>query len=183
MDAWRKLRFYLRYTWRSAVLRRPEPLIYGIAITDRCNLSCRGCHVANTGRRDMTWTRLVRPLRAPTPRVSRGLLHRRRADAVARRRAHVEDAVDRGAAHRLLPRARLHERHARAGLLGRSGVGQHGRPARHLRDSAEATTSPKSSSDTRARPPEEPPSSTSSTATPQPASSRSSSGCAHAGCR
>lgn len=41
------------------VLRRPEPLIYGIALTDRCNLACRGCHVSNTGRRDMTWDQLV----------------------------------------------------------------------------------------------------------------------------
>ena len=46
MDAWRKLRFYVRYTWRSGVLRRPEPLFYGIAVTDRCNLACRGCRVA-----------------------------------------------------------------------------------------------------------------------------------------
>jgi len=41
------------------VLRRPEPLIYGIALTDRCNLACRGCHVANTGRRDMTRDQLL----------------------------------------------------------------------------------------------------------------------------
>jgi MoaA/NifB/PqqE/SkfB family radical SAM enzyme len=59
MDAWRKLRFYVPYTWRSAVLRRPGPLFYGIAVTDRCNLACRGCRVANTGRPDMTWERLV----------------------------------------------------------------------------------------------------------------------------
>jgi MoaA/NifB/PqqE/SkfB family radical SAM enzyme len=41
------------------VLRQPDPLIYGIAITDRCNLACRGCRVSNTGRPDMTWDRLV----------------------------------------------------------------------------------------------------------------------------
>jgi len=41
------------------MLRRPVPLIYGIAVTDRCNLSCRGCRVANTGRPDMTWEQLV----------------------------------------------------------------------------------------------------------------------------
>jgi MoaA/NifB/PqqE/SkfB family radical SAM enzyme len=59
MGAWRKLRFYVPYTWRSAVMRRPGPLFYGIAVTDRCNLACRGCRVANTGRPDMTWERLV----------------------------------------------------------------------------------------------------------------------------
>ena len=45
------LTFYVPYGWRFFVLRHPEPLIYGIAPTDRCNLGCRGCRVANTGRR------------------------------------------------------------------------------------------------------------------------------------
>ncbi len=58
-----RLAFYARYAWRFAVLRRPEPLIYGMAITDRCNFSCKGCHVANTGRPDMTWNALVAHLR------------------------------------------------------------------------------------------------------------------------
>ncbi len=58
-----RLAYYVRYAWRFAVLRRPEPLIYGIAITDRCNFSCKGCHVANTGRPDMTWDALVAHLR------------------------------------------------------------------------------------------------------------------------
>ena len=56
---WRQLRFYAAFAWRFMVLRRPEPLIYGIALTDRCNLACRGCHVANTGRRDMTRDQLL----------------------------------------------------------------------------------------------------------------------------
>jgi MoaA/NifB/PqqE/SkfB family radical SAM enzyme len=56
---WRQLHFYAKFAWRFLVLRHPEPLIYGIALTDRCNLACRGCHVSNTGRRDMTWDQLV----------------------------------------------------------------------------------------------------------------------------
>jgi Fe-coproporphyrin III synthase len=52
---WMRTKFYATYVWRFLVLQRPEPLIYGIALTDRCNLQCRGCHVSNTGRRDMTW--------------------------------------------------------------------------------------------------------------------------------
>lgn len=47
------------FMWRWVVLRSPKPLIYGIALTDRCNLACRGCRVANTGRRDMTRGQLV----------------------------------------------------------------------------------------------------------------------------
>jgi Fe-coproporphyrin III synthase len=56
---WRRLSFYVTFVWRFVVLQHPEPLIYGIALTDRCNLACRGCHVSNTGRRDMTWEEVV----------------------------------------------------------------------------------------------------------------------------
>ena len=60
---WNRLRFYALSAWRFVVLRRPEPLFYGIVLTDRCNLRCRGCHVSNTGRPDMTWDRLVDTMR------------------------------------------------------------------------------------------------------------------------
>ena len=60
---WGRLGFYTRFAWRFVVLQQPEPLIYGIAITDRCNLACKGCQVANTGRPDMTWDRLLDTLR------------------------------------------------------------------------------------------------------------------------
>jgi sulfatase maturation enzyme AslB (radical SAM superfamily) len=56
---WDRFRFYALFIWRFVVLRHPQPLIYGIAVTDRCNFACRGCHVSNTGRPDMTWDRLV----------------------------------------------------------------------------------------------------------------------------
>lgn len=59
---WNRLRFYLSFVWRFVILQRQEPLIYGIAVTDRCNLECRGCHVSNTGRPDITWERLVSTL-------------------------------------------------------------------------------------------------------------------------
>ncbi len=56
---WGRLRFYTRFTWRFVVLRKPEPLIYGIAITDRCNQSCLGCRVSNTGRPSMQWDQVI----------------------------------------------------------------------------------------------------------------------------
>ena len=65
--------FYLRYMWRFAVLKRPEPLIYGIAPTDRCNLSCCGCRVSNTGRRDMTWDEVCSAMQAAWQRGFREL--------------------------------------------------------------------------------------------------------------
>ena len=58
-SAFRQLRHYAPYAWRAAVLRKPGPLIYGLAITDRCNLSCEGCRVSNTGRPDMSWDQAV----------------------------------------------------------------------------------------------------------------------------
>jgi len=58
-----RIAFYLRYVWRFAVLRRPEPLIYGVALTDRCNFSCAGCAIANSGRRDMSYDEVVARLR------------------------------------------------------------------------------------------------------------------------
>lgn len=57
-----RLWFYARYGWRFVVLRIPEPLIYGIALTDRCNLRCRGCVIPEADRPDMTWDHLVRTL-------------------------------------------------------------------------------------------------------------------------
>ena len=70
---WARIRFYVPFTWRFVVRRRPEPLIYGIAPTDRCNLTCRGCQVANTGRPDMSWDRLVNTMRSAWRRGFREL--------------------------------------------------------------------------------------------------------------
>ena len=55
---WHRVCFYAAFVWRFVVLQRQDPLIYGIAVTDRCNLACRGCHVSNTGRPDMSWDQL-----------------------------------------------------------------------------------------------------------------------------
>jgi Fe-coproporphyrin III synthase len=60
---WDRLLFYVPYAWRFVVLGRLVPLIYGIVLTDRCNLACRGCQVSNTGRPDMTWDHLVITMR------------------------------------------------------------------------------------------------------------------------
>ena len=60
---WDRIRFYSWFIWRFVVLQRPAPLIYGIALTDRCNLACRGCHISNTGRRDMSWDQVVAAMR------------------------------------------------------------------------------------------------------------------------
>lgn len=38
----------------SFLLGLEPPFVLGLVITDRCNMSCRHCRVANTGRRDMT---------------------------------------------------------------------------------------------------------------------------------
>lgn len=59
----KRISFYIPYLFRFVILRRQVPLIYGIALTDRCSLNCRGCGVSNTGRRDMTWDELLSVMR------------------------------------------------------------------------------------------------------------------------
>ena len=56
---WDKLWFYTHFTWNYVVLRRPEPLLCGIALTGRCNLACQGCRVSNNGLPDLTWKQLI----------------------------------------------------------------------------------------------------------------------------
>lgn len=58
-----RLAYYARWAWRSVVLRDPQRLIFGVAVTDRCNLSCTGCRIPQLGRPDMTWDQLERVLR------------------------------------------------------------------------------------------------------------------------
>jgi MoaA/NifB/PqqE/SkfB family radical SAM enzyme len=65
--------FYLLYGWQFFVLRRSGPLIYGIAPTDRCNLACRGCRVANTGRPPMSWEQVTQAMRGAWERGFREL--------------------------------------------------------------------------------------------------------------
>jgi len=55
----KKLLFYIRFTWRYAVLKRSEPLFLGVSLTNRCNFSCRGCLISNNGLPDLTWEQLV----------------------------------------------------------------------------------------------------------------------------
>jgi Fe-coproporphyrin III synthase len=53
-----RLGYYGRYAWDTLVLRRCPPLVFGVGITDRCNLACAGCRVSNTGLGDLPWERL-----------------------------------------------------------------------------------------------------------------------------
>lgn len=68
-----RLRYYVPYAWHFAVTRDAGPLICGLAITDRCNLHCRGCHVSNTGMGDMPETRVLEVLRSAYDRGCREL--------------------------------------------------------------------------------------------------------------
>jgi len=67
------LTFYIPFAWRFFVLRRSVPLIYGIVLTDRCNLACRGCAVANTGRPSMGWEAVTTAMRRAHDRGFREL--------------------------------------------------------------------------------------------------------------
>lgn len=95
-----RLRFYLGYAWRFAVLRQPVPLIYGVAITDRCDFSCKGCRLANTGRPDMTYDALVAGLRDAWDRGFREVYFTGGEPTLWRDGEHtLEDAIE--AVHRI----------------------------------------------------------------------------------
>ena len=70
---WKWLLFYLNFTCRYVILRRPEPLFYGIALTGRCNLNCRGCRVANNGLPDLTWQQVTKGMQSAWQRGFREL--------------------------------------------------------------------------------------------------------------
>lgn len=53
-----RLACYARWAWHSVVRRDVRPLIYGVALTDRCNLRCAGCAIPGEDRPDVTWDRL-----------------------------------------------------------------------------------------------------------------------------
>lgn len=57
-----RIGYYAAWAWRAVVMRDPRPLIYGVALTDRCNLACTGCRIHSYGRPDMTWEALVAAL-------------------------------------------------------------------------------------------------------------------------
>lgn len=54
---------YAAWAWHAVVMRDPRPLIYGVALTDRCNLACTGCRIRTYGRPDMSWVGLRDALR------------------------------------------------------------------------------------------------------------------------
>jgi len=54
-----QLRYYAPYAWRFVVTRDAGLLICGLAITDRCNLQCRACHVSNNGSGDLSYDRAL----------------------------------------------------------------------------------------------------------------------------
>lgn len=68
-----RLRFYASYAWSYVVRRAAGPLICGIAITDRCNLACRECHVSNLGHGDMPLHEVERIMRSAYDRGCREL--------------------------------------------------------------------------------------------------------------
>jgi Fe-coproporphyrin III synthase len=58
-----RLAYYARWAWSSVVLRDVRPLIYGIALSDRCNLRCAGCAIPQAARPDVSWDALEALLR------------------------------------------------------------------------------------------------------------------------
>lgn len=58
-----RLIFYLKYSFKFFVLQKDIPLIIGLIITDRCNLSCKHCRVSNIGNQDLTGQQIIAKLK------------------------------------------------------------------------------------------------------------------------
>ena len=58
---------WLSYGFQTFVLRRQLPYLFGLVITDQCNLNCFYCESKNSGRYHFTWTRPAPPSAPPTP--------------------------------------------------------------------------------------------------------------------
>ena len=94
-NLWKQFQFYTAFVFRFVGLRQTPPLVYGIALTDRCNLACRGCHVSNTGRPDMTWEQLLAALQNAWSRGFRELYFSGGEPTLWRDGEHtLEDAID-----------------------------------------------------------------------------------------
>ncbi|MTV49521.1 radical SAM protein [Heliobacillus mobilis] len=59
---WRQWGHYARFALPFLLGQQDVPLILGLVVTDRCNLACKDCRVANTGRSDMTFTQIQEKL-------------------------------------------------------------------------------------------------------------------------
>ena len=50
-----QLSYWLRYAYQTYVLRQELPYLFGLVLTDKCNLDCFYCESKNTGRYHMTF--------------------------------------------------------------------------------------------------------------------------------
>lgn len=58
-----QLAYFARYGFKTFILRQSNPIIAGMPLTDVCNLQCKHCVVANTGRGHYTIERIEELLR------------------------------------------------------------------------------------------------------------------------
>jgi MoaA/NifB/PqqE/SkfB family radical SAM enzyme len=54
----------IRYVINHQVFGKNTPLICGLVLTDRCNLQCRHCRVANRGRKDLSFEEAKNAIRS-----------------------------------------------------------------------------------------------------------------------
>ena len=57
-----RLFFYIKYAFPFFILQKDTPLILGLVINDRCNLSCKHCRVSNRGKPDLTMKEILNRL-------------------------------------------------------------------------------------------------------------------------
>jgi Fe-coproporphyrin III synthase len=58
-----ELAYIARYGFKTLILRKKTPLIAGMPLTDVCNLQCKHCVVANTGRGNYSFAQVEKLMR------------------------------------------------------------------------------------------------------------------------
>jgi MoaA/NifB/PqqE/SkfB family radical SAM enzyme len=56
----KELTYYLGYGFNYFILRKKNPVVAGIGLTDVCNLQCKHCVVANSGRGHYTFEEIIK---------------------------------------------------------------------------------------------------------------------------
>jgi len=55
----KRIAYGVRYIFNRRVLKKETPLIAGLAMTDKCNLRCRQCRIANRGIADLSFEEIT----------------------------------------------------------------------------------------------------------------------------
>ncbi|UCE41089.1 MAG: radical SAM protein [Candidatus Aminicenantes bacterium] len=91
----RHLIYGIRFVINHQIFKKNTPLICGLVVTDRCNLQCRHCRVANRGMKDLSFEEAKTAIRSFYEQEGRALYIEGGEPLIWRDRQHsVEDIIE-----------------------------------------------------------------------------------------